>query len=75
MDNIYLNIEDSIYFKERFPNKKLISLEKLITDYKDMIDEIDDLKAKLKDLKQDIEDNYKRIPVNEQYEVYDNDFI
>lgn len=66
MDNIYLNIEDSIYFQKRFPNKKLILLEELMTDYEDLIDEVDNLKAKLKDLEKDIEDNYEPIPVSQQ---------
>ena len=66
MDNIYLNIEDSIYFQKRFPNKKLISLEELMTDYEDLMDEVDNLKEKIKDLEKDIEDNYEPIPMGRQ---------
>ena len=41
----------------------------------DLMLEIDRLNEELEDTKQDMEENYKRIPVNEQYEVYDRDFI
>ena len=41
----------------------------------DLMLEIDRLNEELEDVKQDMEENYKRIPVNEQYEVYDRDFI
>lgn len=76
MENIYLDLREfNKWIQERHPHKDLISLEELMIDYEDMIDEIDDLKEKIKDLKQDIEDNYRPIPVNEQYEIYDRDFI
>lgn len=58
------------------------ALEELITCYDELQQSIEDLKSenyklneKLESLQQDVEENYKRIPVNEQYEIYDHDFI
>lgn len=41
----------------------------------DLIHEIDVLKEKIEDLEQDIEDNYKPITKEEQYDVNFRDFI
>lgn len=56
--------------------------EKDVYTWKEVLDIIQDLESEkfrleeeLEDLKQDVEENYKRIPVEEQYEVYDDDFI
>ena len=37
--------------------------------------EINILKQEFLDFKQNVKENYKQIPVNEQYEIYDDDFI
>lgn len=56
--------------------------EKDVYNWKEILDIIQDLESakfrleeELEDLKQDMEENYKKIPVNEQYEVFDDDFI
>lgn len=41
----------------------------------DLMHEIDILKEKIEDLEQDIEDNYKPIKKEEQYEINYRDFI
>lgn len=58
------------------------ALEELITCYDELQQSIEDLESenyklneKLESLQQDVEENYKRIPVNEQYEIYDHVFI
>ena len=58
------------------------ALEELITCYDELQQSVENLKSenyklneKLESLQQDVEENYKRIPVNEQYEIYDHDFI
>ena len=66
MDKIYLDIENLIYFQERFPNKNFISIDDLIGDYENLIDEVENLKAMIKNLEKDIEDNYERIPIERQ---------
>lgn len=56
--------------------------EKDVYTWDEILDIIQDLESakfrleeELEDLKQDMEENYKKIPVNEQYEVFDDDFI
>lgn len=41
----------------------------------DLLIEIDRLEEKIEDMKRDIEDNYRPIPVAEQYGISDRDFI
>ena len=41
----------------------------------DLLLEIDRLQEKYEDLEQDIEENYKPIPVSEQYGISDRDFL
>lgn len=48
----------------------------IIQDYIDeLIADKEHLKEEIKDLKQDIEDNYRPIPVAEQVGISDRDFI
>lgn len=56
--------------------------EKDVYTWDEILDIIQDLESakfrleeELEDLKQDMEENYKKIPANEQYEVFDDDFI
>lgn len=46
------------WIKDRFPKKDLITLDELIGDYQDLISEVDHLEEKLRDLRQDVEENY-----------------
>lgn len=60
--------KESDWIKERFANKDLITLEQLLADYEDLIFENEHLEEALRDLKQDLQDNYKPIPQADQYE-------
>ena len=76
MEEIYIlakDLDDNI--KEHFKNQDLISVYDLICLIEELDYEIEDLKEEIEDIKQDIEDNYRPIPINEQYEIYDSDFI
>lgn len=53
----------------------LIPHESIIPLIKDLLIEIDRLEEKYEDLEKDMEENYRRIPVAEQYGVSDSDFI
>ena len=76
MGNIYIDTRSwNKWLKNRFPYADFISLEDLLGDYEDLIDEVDDLKEKIEDMEEDIRDNYKPIPVAEQYGISDGDFI
>lgn len=41
----------------------------------DLLLEIDRLQEKYEDLERDLEENYRAIPVSEQYDISDRDFI
>lgn len=49
--------------------------ESIISIIEDLISEIDKLEEKYSDLEQDLEDNYRPIPVSEQVGISDRDFI
>lgn len=50
------------WIRKRFPNKDIISLDDLFGDYEELIDEVDHLEEEIRDLKQDMEENYKPLP-------------
>lgn len=76
MEEIYLDIREwNDWLKERFNNKDYVSLEELLGDYEDLIDEVGNLKEKIEDLEQDIQDNYRPIPASEQAGISIKDFI
>ena len=69
MERIKIDIRnESNQIQKIFYGKDLVSVEDLL----DMICELDDkvsgLEQQKKDMEQDIEDNYRKIPVSEQYE-------
>ncbi len=50
------------WIRKRFPNKDIVSLDDLFGDYEELIDEVDNLEEEIRDLKQDMEENYKPLP-------------
>lgn len=50
------------WIKDRFPNKDLITLDEFIGDYEDLISEVDHLEEELRDLQQDLYENYTPNP-------------
>lgn len=57
-------------------NADLLNMIEYLQEYIDEQKlEINILKQEFLDYKQNVEENYKQIPVNEQYEIYDHDFI
>ena len=63
------------YNLKSFKEKDVYNWDEILDIIQDLESEKFRLEEELEDLKQDMEENYKRIPVNEQYEVYDDDFI
>ena len=49
--------------------------ESITSIFENLISEIDRLEEKYSDLGQDLEDNYRPIPVSEQVGISDKDFI
>lgn len=50
------------WIRKRFPNKDIVSLDDLFGDYEELIDEVDHLEEEIRDLKQDMEENYRPLP-------------
>lgn len=60
---------------EEYFNKHLVSIEELLSAIDELIYKKEQLECKIRDMEQDIEDNYRPIPLAEQYGVSDRDFI
>lgn len=63
------------YDLKSFKEKDVYTWDEILDIIQDLESEKFRLEEELEDLKQDMEENYKRIPVNEQYEIYDHDFV
>lgn len=63
------------YNLKSFKEKDVYTWDEILDIIQDLESEKFRLEEELEDLKQDMEENYKRIPISEQYEVYDDDFI
>lgn len=55
--------------------RNLLPLENVMGIVEDLLSEINSLNEKLEDLENDVRENYRPIPVSEQYGISDEDFI
>lgn len=53
----------------------LLPIENVVEIIEDLLNEINSLNEKLEDLENDVRENYRPIPVAEQYGISDEDFI
>ena len=73
---VYVDLRnENRWIRELFSNKDFISVEDLLTKCEDLKDELDHVTEEYEDFKRDVEDNYKRISVEEQLYIIDRDFI
>lgn len=63
------------YNLKSFKEKDVYTWDEILDIIQDLESEKFRLEEKLEDLKQNMEENYKRIPVNDQYEIYDHNFV
>ena len=69
MEKILVDIrEESKQIKRIFENKDLISIKDLLSKIEELDDDKEYLEDRIKDMEQDIEDNYKPISKSEQFE-------
>lgn len=62
MNEIYIDIRSqNKWIKERFPEKDFVSIEDFLSEFETLLDEIENLDTKYKDLKQEVEDNYVKV--------------
>ena len=81
MNEIYINIKDfgdnswlGKYLFKKF-NKDLISVDNLLDLIEDLKCDVEYLEDKVREMEQDIEENYRPIPYAEQVCVSNRDFI
>ena len=76
MNEVYLKVDELGWVSDYyFKNKDIITIEELVGALEDAICEKERIEEKYKDYKQNVEDNYRRIPESEMYGVYDSDFM
>lgn len=68
MDNVFIKKEELNYWIAKYFKMDLISIDDLISCIEDLGGKVEHYEEELEDLKQDIQDNYRRIPVSEQYD-------
>lgn len=76
MDNVYVDLRnENRWIREIFDNKDLVTIEEMLIKIIDLNEELEYTQEKFEDFKRDVEDNYKRIPVEEQLDISDRDFL
>ncbi len=75
MKNILISTEESMILSQLYEDKESVSVADILSllEYQQTV--IDELEEENKNLKQDIEENYRPIPLAEQYGISDRDFI
>lgn len=73
MEEVLVNLSGDTL--EDYFNKNLVSIEELLNAMDDLIYDKEELENKIKDMEQDIKDNYKHVSIAEQCEISDRDFI
>lgn len=73
---VYVDLRDeNKWIREIFDNKDLVTIEEMLIKIVDLNEELEYTQEKFEDFKRDVEDNYKRIPVEEQLDISDRDFL
>ena len=67
MKDVYINSSESIWLDEYF-KKGMVTLDEILNACENLIIENKELKEQLDDLKQDLHDNYRPIPPEDQYD-------
>lgn len=75
MKDIYIKKEDLDSWISKYFVQDLISIDNLISVIEDLISEIERYEEKIKDLEQDIEENYERVSISRQVGISNKDFI
>lgn len=74
-DDIYIKCSDRDFTDGFSEREKIMTLKEILDLCDDLYYESQELEKKIKDIEQDIEDNYRPIPKAEQYDVKNEDFI
>lgn len=75
MENIYIDMrEQGFTLSNHFKNKDFVSVEDVLTELEQVIDDMETLQEEFDDYKRDVEDNYKPISYAEQVGYNPRDF-
>lgn len=75
MENIYIDMrEQGFTLSNHFKNKDFVSVEDILKELEQVIDDKEALQEEFDDFKRDVEDNYKPIPMSEHLGIDDTDF-
>lgn len=74
-DDIYIKCSDRDFTDGFSDREKIMTLKEILDLCDDLYYENQELEKKIKDIEQNIEDNYRPIPKAEQYDVKNEDFI
>lgn len=76
MKDIYIDLRtQSKTMRNIFINRDLVSIDDLLDKIEDLTFELEAVKEEYEDFKRDVEDNYKYMPIDEQVDISDRDFI
>lgn len=76
MDRIKIDIRsESNQIRKIFYKLDLVSVEDLLDKIVELDDRVSDLEDEINYINQDIEDNYKRISIEDQVGISESDFI
>ena len=73
MEKILINLEED--FHRKYFKKDIVSLEEILEKLEELDDEVEYIKEAYERLEEDVKENYRPIPVSEQYGISDRDFI
>lgn len=74
MDDVYVKVPEN-NLQKYFKDKDIVSIYELLDLIDNLNYENEKLRLEMQEREEDIKENYRRIPVNEQYDVHNKDFI
>lgn len=76
MSEIYIDLRfQNEWIRDEFPNQDFVSIEDLIGKIEDLQSEKKEIELEYEQFKSDVADNYKYIPLAEQIDISNRDFI
>lgn len=72
MEQVLINLKDD--YCAKFFNKDLVSIDEILNKLAELEDEKEVVEKELKELKQDVEDNYRPVSYAEQVGYSERDF-
>ncbi len=76
MDDIYIDLRtQNRWIQEAFDFEDAVSIGDLLGKIENLLDDLKEVKQQFEEFKSDVADNYKYIPLAEQVDISDRDFI